>query len=223
MYLKAFKAVWVPGASGRKLMNKFGVNKNNIYEGLYASNENIYYSKEALSNRNKTFLYVGQFNNRKGFRELLYSFCEFIKTNPEWTLTLIGTGPLDHIVPESKNIIKINFTTPEEVAKYMRSSRFLILPSKNDNWPLVVSEAAMCGCGLILSDKVGNIEELANKSNSFILNYKIKKSLVNSMKQASLLNDTQLNIMHEESLKLGSNYTIQKWMNRYRELENDFY
>jgi len=215
MYLSHFDATWVPGYSGTKLMKSFGLKKEQIFQGLYASNKKIYKKGKISSMRSKTFLFVGNLIKEKGFRELLDSFDKFSKNYPEWKLIIVGNGPLKKIIPKNPKIKHHSFKKPEEIATLMRKSMFLVLPSYLDHWPLVVNEASLSGCGLILSNKVGNLSEFSNNKNSFIFKYNSEDSLISALKKASQLSNIKLDIMFRESVKLGSKFTISNWVKNY--------
>lgn len=220
-YLRYFDAVWVPGYSGEKLMKFYGVSKKNIFQGLYSSNEEIYRKGLTISKRPKTFLYVGRLFKNKGFKELLNSFKSFVIKNSEWKLIIVGNGPLKNLIPKHNNIKYFSFKKPEEIANLMRKSRFLVLPSYKDHWPLVVNEATLCGCGLILSDIIGNIPELSNKKNSLLCKTGSTTTLIKSLQEASTLSDKKLDLMFKESLKLGSKFTISNWKKNYYKIINN--
>ena len=102
----------------------------------------------------------------------------------------------------------------------MQQSRFLVLPSYSDHWPLVVNEATLCGCGLIVSNVIGNIPELSNNKNSIICNVASEKSLINALEKASKLSDAKLDKMYKQSLKLSSKFTILNWVKKYQDIIN---
>ena len=100
----------------------------------------------------------------------------------------------------------------------MQKSRFLVLPTHIDQWPLVVNEATLCGCGLILTDVVGNIPEFSNSKNSIIFKVSSIKSLLSALEKASELSDLKLDMMYEESLNLSSKYVISNWVKNYQNI-----
>jgi glycosyltransferase involved in cell wall biosynthesis len=214
-YLNHFDATWVPGYLGAKLMKSFGVPQKKIFEGLYCSNQNIFKKGIAISKRQKNFLFIGNLVKKKGVVELVSSFKLFLNSNPDWKLIIVGNGPLKKIIPKHKNIKSLRFKTPKEVSELMQKSRFLVLPTHSDQWPLVVNEATLCGCGLILTDVVGNIPELSNKKNSIICKTASVKSLTLAIDKASKLDKNKLDIMFNESLKLGSKFTVSNWKHNY--------
>jgi hypothetical protein len=72
-----------------------------------------------------------------------------------------------------------------------------------------VHEAALSGCFLLLSNKVGNIHEFANKTNSIIFEPKSRHSIRKSFEKAILLKSKKLNAANKESVRLGNIYNYK--------------
>lgn len=221
-YKHLFDAVWVPGASGKKLMKFYGVPKDKIFTHLYSSNENIFQNGRKINLRSKQIIFVGRLIKVKGFKELILAFNRFIKNNPEWKLIVVGEGPLSTFMPNNKNFKRYDFKNPEQVAKLMQESRFLVLPSHEDHWPLVVNESVLCGCGLILSNKIGNIAEFCGRKNGIIFNAKSTNSLFKALVKINSLKLSDLVIINEESHRLGSKFNVTEWIKKYQKIINSF-
>ena len=201
---RKFDFVWVPGKSGKKLMLNFGMNENNIFTGLYSSLIQIYKNKTPANNRKKQFLFVGQFIKRKNIEILIKAFDNLrLKKKGDWKLILVGSGDLDFKSQPHKNIKVISYSTPSKLLKLYNESLFFVLPPLEDHWPLVVHEASLCGCFLLLSDRVGNINEFANNKNSIIFNPKSEYSIKNSLQKAMFLTKDKLNFANKTSELLG--------------------
>jgi glycosyltransferase involved in cell wall biosynthesis len=163
-------------------------------------------------------LFVGNLLKAKGVNELIDSFKIFAKSHQDWKLTIVGNGPLKKMIPKHNNIEYLSFKTPEEISNLMQNSRFLVLPTYIDQWPLVINEATLCGCGLIITNAVGNIPEFSNNKNSFLCKISSEKSLLASLKKASMLSDIKLDKIYKESLRLSSKYIIPNWVKNYENI-----
>ncbi len=135
-------------------------------------------------------LYVGFINFNKGIDVLLKAFHYIHKKKPNVKLVIVGGGFYSNTMKQEKQLRSmaekleltnhIEFTgikPPSEVAKYMRESALLVLPSRAESFGAVLVESIACGtpivatkCGGpedIITDKVGvlvqneNDEELA--------------------------------------------------------------
>ncbi|EKV00167.1 glycosyltransferase [Leptolyngbya sp. PCC 7375] len=219
-YLKQFDAVWVPGRSGTNLMEFYGVPKDKIYQGMYGSNPNVFTPGISLEERPKRFIFVGQLIERKGVSTLLEAFQKFRQQFPDWKLHIIGGGPLELPLDDSQ-IDCEGFSSPHRVAEAMRNSRFLILPSLEDHWGLVVHEAACSGCGLIVSEAVGAAPDLVNKDNGYAFKPSSVESLTTALTEAAKKDVRQLQIAHKTSLSLASQFGTNIWPEVFKTIIND--
>lgn len=117
------------------------------------------------------FLYVGQFIDRKGVKELLEAFYLMPQKNIE--LHLVGSGELIEIVDEyvekDKRIFLSGFVEPTELHKTYAKCDIFIAPSKHDGWALVISEAMAVGMPIIGTDSTGaTFEYIKHQINGYI-------------------------------------------------------
>jgi glycosyltransferase involved in cell wall biosynthesis len=217
-----FDGAWVPGKSGLKFMLILGLKRNVIFTGLYGIDPIDFPQGLSLETRPKTFLFVGQLIERKGISQLIRVFCHFKRDHPDWNLIVIGDGPMRSTLDKVDGIILKSFAQPQEISNTMRNSRFLILPSLEDHWPLVVNEASLSGCGLILSNKIGNISEFIGSINGIVFDVKQDKELLTCMKTMASQSNYNLNQIWQESRFLGSRFTPKNWANQLESIIKNF-
>lgn len=220
-YRKWIDAVWVPGKLGTKLLRFFGMPPSKIYQGLYASDGGCFQSGVPLQERSKQFVFVGRFSYLKGIPTLAKAFRIFNKDYPDWKLVAYGIGDCKRMLDNCPQVETRSFASSIEIAEALNESRFFVLPTLTDNWPLVVSEAALAGCGMILSNKVGNIPEFLNDKNGFIFPAKSVKKLVKRLRDVALLPDWRLNEVYDESRRLGAFYTQEHWFEIFQKIISD--
>jgi len=218
LYKKWFSAVWVPGESGAHLFRIFGVDSSQVFKGLYGSDPNCFYSQSDLNQRPKHFIFVGQFIPRKGIATLARAFGRFHKEFPEWKLLTYGAGECQSMLENCSGIEVHPFAQPAQIAEALRKARFLVLPSREDHWALVVSEATRAGCGLILSNKIGSRFDLLNTKNGFVFPARSPKKLAERLKQAALLPPWRLGEVHTERKRLGSLYGPKTWAETFEQI-----
>lgn len=222
LYFKIFKKknfdyATVPGRSGIDLMKKFGFKKNKIFTGIYSSLNKVYKNKIIPEKRKKQFIYVGQFIKRKNVIRLINAFKNVTQKNKTYKLVMVGNGPLKIKKKELGNNIKIiKNLPPKKLSNLYNESQFFILPSIREHWGLVVHEASLSGCFLLLSNNVGSIPEFSNKKNSILFDPKSPYSIEKSFKKAMLLSDKKLIIANKESERLGK-------LNNYNNFLNNVY
>lgn len=210
IYKKNFDGAWVPGQSGEMLMSFFGFSNKQIYTGLYGSDKKCFKAGPPLNQRPKQFIFVGRLTYLKGVDILIKAFDLFIDKYKDWKIVFFGDGECKNLLNNRSDIILNDFAQPPSIAKAMAQSRFLVLPTLTDHWPLVVSESALVGCGMILSDKVGNSSEFLTSRNGFSFRSKSVKELYNCLSKAAELSNDSLDMAYKESLSLGAKYTTSQ-------------
>jgi glycosyltransferase involved in cell wall biosynthesis len=158
---RKFAAVLVPGVSGRKLARWYGFGSDEIFEGLYGADPQVFFDGPPLAERPKRILFVGQYIERKDCVGLAAAFLSVVERLPEWELHLYGSGPLQERLPAHPRIRVHGFVQPEQLGALYRSARIFALPSRSEAWGLVVHEAALSGCQLLLSDAIGARHDFA--------------------------------------------------------------
>ncbi|GAB4225017.1 MAG: hypothetical protein Kow0049_01980 [Stanieria sp.] len=220
-YLQYFDAMWVPGHSGMGLLEFYGMPKHKIYQGMYGADPEVFFSQASLENREKKFVFVGQLIERKGINLLITAFSKFHLQHPEWKLHVIGQGALMDRLLNVPGIEVEGFKPPSYVADVLRESRFLILPSYEEHWGLVVHEAALCGCGLIVSDAVGASWDLIGDRNGIVFKSNSSNSLYQGLVRAASFSETELELISSQSKAKASKFGPEKWSKTFAQIITD--
>jgi glycosyltransferase involved in cell wall biosynthesis len=200
-----FDYAFVPGASAMDLMRFLGVPEHRIRAGLYGADPQLFVAGPPIPAREREFLFVGQFIARKGLRELIESVADLRRGAADFTLAAMGAGPLEGAL-RAAGITVLPFGDASYVAQEMRKSRFLVLPSLEDNWGVVVHEAACSGCGLILSDGVAAGLDLLAVDNGLLCRRGESKSLTRSMTAAMRMTADELTRCGNASLHVAASF-----------------
>lgn len=219
-----YHGFFVPGKSGIKLLKAYGVKESRIATGLYSADASLFTNGRPLAERPKTIIYVGQFIERKNVRRLIQAFQSL--DSPDWKLEMYGAGPLhDEIECLSKNgsaqqgkIAVYPFVQPEQLAKRYQSARIFILPSLSEHWGLVVHEAALSGCVLLVGNHTGATEDLLGLKNGFTFDPYSIDSISGVMDKAMSLSDEELLIAQKESLEKASAVSLDRFANSLNQL-----
>ena len=163
---RKFAAVMVPGRSGRRLARWYGFANEEIFEGLYGADPAVFFDGPPLAVRPKRILFVGQYIERKDCVGLAQAFASIADQLPEWELHLYGNGPLQDKIPLHPRIRVNRFVQPAELGALYRSARIFALPSHSEAWGLVVHEAVLSGCQLLLSATIGSRHDFATQKNA---------------------------------------------------------
>lgn len=119
------------------------------------------------------FLYVGRIEYlQKGLKYLLGGWKTFVTKYPECKLIIAGSGKDEEqlksdIAQMESNSVEYIGRVGEEKYQLMREAHALLMPSKNEGWPIVLLEAFSVGTPVLASDIPG-IRNVANESNSLM-------------------------------------------------------
>lgn len=101
-----------------------------------------------------TFLFAGATIRRKGFDLLVEAFERVRSEIPDVRLRIAGPrGDLGHLLKPSADFL--GPVTQPELAAELRRADVLVLPSRNDSYAMVVSEALASGTPALISEMVG--------------------------------------------------------------------
>ena len=116
-------------------------------------------------------LFAGQISLRKGIRTLLDALT--LAARPHWKMEFIGARSAE----TAKDFAAYRGATPltfhgslpqEQLARAMRDSSVLVLPSLEEGFGLVIPQALNCGCPCIVSDHVGGRDFVRHRENGSI-------------------------------------------------------
>lgn len=118
-------------------------------------------------------LYAGKLSNAKGVPWFLRALQSI--SAPAWQLHLLGSGSgeeKDHCLRLAKKLgekVRVYGALPQKsLAKIMRHSHILVLPSFYEGLPLVILEGLASGCRIVATDLPGTKEILGNFDTNFI-------------------------------------------------------
>ena len=234
-FRKRFDGFFVPGKAGRRLLRFYGVPDAKIVEGVYAADETLFTPGPPLKERPKKIIYVGQFIERKNVKRLVEAFHRSLDVQAfrrldadGWTLEMYGSGPLkgelEQLIQQSPNLksnnLKSNnqtihihdFLQPEELAAKYREARIFCLPSLEENWGLVVHEAALSGCALCLSNRIGAAEDLCTERNGVLFDPQDVQAMADAFSRLMRMDDSELRDAQAESLRMAKNAGLEKFV-----------
>lgn len=196
---RKFVAVMVPGRSGRRLARWYGFAQEEIFEGLYGADPAVFFDGPPLAERPKRILFVGQYIERKDCLGLATAFAAVADQLPAWELYLYGNGAMRDKIPSHPRIRVHGFVQPTKLGALYRSARIFALPSLSEAWGLVVHEAALSGCQLLLSDTIGSRHDFATQKNAAEFSAGNRAALAQVLLQLAAADDHALTQAQAES------------------------
>jgi glycosyltransferase involved in cell wall biosynthesis len=155
-------------------------------------------------------LYMGRLEYYKGVEDLLESYRTISQSSRSAVLLIVGDGSLRDAVrvaqSECRSIRYAGRLSGDEVLEAYCAADFLVLPSRSESWGLVVNEAMAVGLPVIVSDRVGCIDDLVrNQVTGLVVPAKSPSALAAAIKR--------LNEDSELRAAIGSKGTelISRW------------
>lgn len=194
-----FPARFLPGGTRQaKYLSHYGVKNKKIinvqmtvdveYINNYVNNidalvrEEVRLKNGAINN-DIVFLFVGRLLKLKGIQELI-SAIQLIQ-DYRVKLWIVGDGYLiDEVQKATQEYKKIKYLSSvggDDLWSTYHAADVFVLPSDGDNWGLVVNEAMAAGKPVIVSDRVGCVDDLVTHGREGLI---IQSRNVNSIFQA---------------------------------------
>lgn len=209
-----YDGFFVPGKSGRRLLRFYGVPDAKIAEGMYSADETLF--DPSLVNpvkKEKRIVYVGQYIDRKNVLAVCRAFETSGIAEHGWSLEMYGSGPLKGQIPYAQP-----FVQPEQLPSIYRRAKAFILASKEEHWGLVVHEAALCGDYLMLSNRVGAVDDLLGKKNGVLFNPYDLREMTAAFSSLDMLSNAEWTQVCEESLRMAAGRGLQSFVAGVRKL-----
>jgi len=203
------KCIDVPIAVGddlaKEITHKLQLNVNEIISA--GVDEKVFYS-EALEKK-YDFIFVGSFLEVKGFDLLVNAIKKINDINIRFCF--VGSGKLEYLLSD---IMGLNFKvfknmSQDEIRCLYNQSRFLILPSRNDSFGLVVSEGMFCGIPAIVSNQGGVRAQVRNNFNGLIINNLTSELVASTISTAYNISDDDYNEMVDSALISNKEHSME--------------
>ena len=209
LYRCKYDGYLVPGVSGEKLMRFYGVPSSKVRKGFYSADETLFTDGKPLQDRRNRIVFVGQFIKRKNVIRLCKAFMNIEDgQRAGWVLELYGYGVLKDKLPKDDGIKVNGFLQPEQIASIYKDSKIFILPSLEEHWGLVVHEAALSGCVMLVSKTVGAAEDFVSEKNGLTFNPKSVDEIKSVMECAMSMTEKQLSLAEKVSVELGGKINL---------------
>ena len=224
LFRRWYAGYLVPGTCTRKLLHWCGIRDKYIGYSLYTADPTVFTNGGPLEKRAKKMLYIGRFISLKNVMFMIDAFAEFSKRSPEWELHCYGQGDLqpemERLLAERKckSVVLHKFVQPTELAGLYKEARVLVLPSFWDHWGVVVHEAALSGCAVLLSDRVGAGWNLCTEKNGVRFNPFQKKSLGQAFDRLAGWSEEDWRQAQQESLQIAQTISPQVFASELQRL-----
>jgi glycosyltransferase involved in cell wall biosynthesis len=205
-------------------MNGFWPNQEShclSFENPSFTNDQVDLKKEKKNFSGKLkMIFIGRLESAKGI-DLIIDMLEKwpLERIEEWIF--VGDGELHEAL---RNVVKrhninarfLGFISQSDVLQALNEAHVLLLPSKSEGFPKVVSEAWVHGVIPIVSS-VGSISHyVKNEENGFLMNELSAYSLHNTLVTCLNATEEKLNYISENGRQMAQQFTFERYFQRLR-------
>jgi glycosyltransferase involved in cell wall biosynthesis len=215
--------VIVPSTRGVELMRSLGLPANRIVLTPYVV-ENEWWSEHAATvdrtavrrawgvpDEAPVVLFCAKLQSWKRPQDLLRAFAAC--GVPGAHLIFAGEGPLREELKSEAHSLGLNghvrfigFANQTQLPEIYRASDLMVLPSEYEPFGVVVNEAMLCGCPVVVSDRVGaGYDLITSGQNGFVFPFGDVESL------ATILRETLIAPDHLRVLGDAARRRMQSW------------
>ena len=183
--------------------------------------------KQSDKPKEKIILYAGTISERKGYKDLLYSFASIVSKYPDWKVYLAGNGEIDkgNKLAKKLNIEKqvffIGWVNGLQKDEIFNKASIFCLPSYAEGFPMAVLDAWAYGIPVICTP-VGGLPDII-KDGKNCLSFKPGNRQELTQKLETLIDDDRLREkLHSESLLLANTtFNIKNINKQIEEIYNN--
>lgn len=201
------KIIAVSQYQNTQLKEKYNVTADYI---LCAGVDRNRFFKQHKTKKKFDFLYVGSFFEVKGVDVLI----DAIKKSDEiFRICFIGSGEYNKDIIKLKEITNshitiINDINQGDLVNFYNKSRFLLFPSRDDSFGLVVTESLFSGTPVVVTKDTGGEEQIINGYNGYIIPKNNPDKLLDLMKTLSNLSDSEYEQLSINALNSNIEYSL---------------
>jgi len=171
--------------------------------------------REKLGVNGTVYLFVGRLIELKGVRQLLSAWSDFtINLSEKPFLIIVGGGEQEELIKKIilekhlETVRLVGNVSYNDIGDYYSIADIFVIPTLEDNWSLVVSEAMACKLPIITSVYNGCWPELVQESNGWVMDPLNHEELVRTLLD-SYTKRACFKRMGEASLQIVTNYTAK--------------
>ena len=185
IYFRMADQVLVPSTTSRELLQSIGVPADRISMTPYSVDNSWWHARAAQVDRTRVrtewnvpssavvILFCAKLQPWKRPHDLLRAFAK--ANSPNVFLVYAGDGPLLQDLKREAATLAVEdrvrclgFVNQSQLPSLYKSSDLFVLPSEYEPFGVVVNEAMLCGCAVVVSDRVGARFDLVHPENGFV-------------------------------------------------------
>ena len=169
----ALKVTCVSDTIGQLIKNIFNLSSVDVIHNVVKTDKFYPSFIETVTDKPFVWIHVSSMYKLKNVEGILEAASRLNDITRNWQLRLVGppNDTIKRLVQKTRLTDKVVFVgelTYAEVATEIRLANAMIMFSRHENFPCVISEALCCGVPVLSSD-VGGIHEALNESNGILV------------------------------------------------------
>lgn len=209
----SFKSVACVSKATEQSMLSFFATTEVVNHSIYVKE----YKNKTNYIRNHRYVFIGRFEHVKNIQLIIDTFKDF----KEAQIDFIGFGSLEEIIQHAShkydNIHNLGKWTKEKIKGMLYGYDFLVLPSIEEPFGIVLLEALAAGIPCITSNALGPSEIIVDGVNGFISKVNINNEFSTMIKRAENLSDDEYESLCQNALQTSLQYSteevMKKWLN----------
>jgi len=207
--------ILTPSTFAKNTFGKSLSNKTKVLE--FGADIDNFFVIDEQSKSKKFFdiLFIGAKSLQKGLHYLIEAFNAF--NHPYKRLHIVGSNTTDydffHKKLNSENIVVYGHIPHPQLNKLINKCHIIVLPSIQDGFGLVISQAAAAGCPAIVSENTGSADFVKKNNCGFVVPYKNAEAITDKLQllvdDKSLLEKLSFNAITSTKNYSWSDYVIK--------------
>ncbi|TKB69497.1 MAG: glycosyltransferase family 4 protein [Nitrospira sp.] len=181
------------------------------------------YSERETGSSPSSIIAVGRLSQEKGFDLLLRTFARLTTLHPEWTLTIVGEGPLRSKLEALRDSLNLagRVSMPglvKNVYEYLARASLFVMTSEFEGFPNALCEAMACGLPVVCVDCPGGIREIIKPGENGVL---VQRGDLDALAEAMhrlMSNATERQLLGRRAMDVSSAFSVEKVMRMWEKV-----
>jgi glycosyltransferase involved in cell wall biosynthesis len=168
------------------------------------------------------FVFAGSFIARKGLDILMEGIRKSGITTSRFCF--LGSGEYQHMIEELSKKLPVDMfinLTQDQMRMVFNESRFIILPSREEPFGLVITEALYCGTPAIVAPIGGLLEQVQEGFNGFVLEENTPDAIAKTLHRALNMTPEDYSRMADNAASSNRQHSLEKICDRHVEIYQD--
>jgi GalNAc-alpha-(1->4)-GalNAc-alpha-(1->3)-diNAcBac-PP-undecaprenol alpha-1,4-N-acetyl-D-galactosaminyltransferase len=181
------------------------------------------YCERGTGSSPSSIIAVGRLSKEKRFDILLRTFARLTTLHPEWTLTIVGEGPLRSELESLRDSLNLagRVSMPglvKNVYAYLAHAGLFVMTSEFEGFPNALCEAMACGLPVVCVDCPGGIRDIIKPGDNGVLVQRDNLEALAEAMHRLMSNATERQRLGRRAMEVSSVFSVEKVMRMWEEV-----